>query len=420
MQWTAGQVPLDCVHQPLDNVCRVREPTLLPMGESPFDLSVSGAERHRRGERITDDVVTDETGLMVGFQRSDDVEALLTDRHFGAIAMTTLQFSGVTEGPLHDLWSLLMFGKDGDEHRRLRSTVSSDFTPRRVARYRRTIEHDADTLAEGLDGTVDLWSEFALPLSARASCRIIGIPDGDADMVGQWAVDLVSAFFLMDDDMRTRAEAAAVALCDYLDTHLETLRSHPGDDIASRLLGDDGAVDHDLSPAELRALVANLVFGGLEATAKAITTGVYHLLAENQWSTLLARPDLAPRAVSEVLRFTPPIGPARLTTEDTVVRDVPLCAGQMAMLNIGAACRDPQHYEHPKVLDINREPGRQLAFGAGPHFCLGANLARVVLETALGTLARRWPGLALVDAGQGVVWDHNTFHGVVALPVTVT
>ncbi len=125
MQWTAGQVPLDCVHQPLDNVCRVREPTLLPMSESPFDLSVSGAERHRRAERITDDVVTDETGLMVGFQRSDDVEALLTDRHFGAIAMTTLQFSGVTEGPLHDLWSLLMFGKDGDEHRRLRRRPTS-------------------------------------------------------------------------------------------------------------------------------------------------------------------------------------------------------------------------------------------------------------------------------------------------------
>ena len=108
----------------------MREPTVLSMDDSPFDLSVSGAERYRRLGQVTDDVVTDEAGLMVGFQRSDDVEALLTDRRFGAIAMTTLGFSGVTDGPLHELWSLLMFGKDGQEHRRLRSTVSGEFTPK--------------------------------------------------------------------------------------------------------------------------------------------------------------------------------------------------------------------------------------------------------------------------------------------------
>jgi cytochrome P450 len=397
-------------------VSGMREPTVLPMEDSPFDLSVSGAERQRRMERVADDVVTDEAGLMVGFQRGDDVEALLTDRRFGAVAMTTLGFSGVTDGPLHELWSLLMFGKEGDEHRRLRSTVSGEFTPKRVERYRPYIERDADALAAGLTGTVELWSDFALPLSARAACRIVGIPDTDADMVGQWGVDLVGAFFLMDDDMRTRAEAAALAFCHYLDSHLEALRSNPGDDVASLLLGSDGG-DHDLSPEELRALVANLVFGGLEATAKVITTGVYHLLVEDQWKALVARPDMASHAVDELLRFSPPIGPARVTTDDAEVRDVPLCAGQLVMLNIEAACRDEQHYDDPEVLDITRDPGRQLAFGAGPHYCLGANLAKVVLETAFVTLARRFPDLSLADDGQEVVWDHNTFHGIVSLPV---
>ncbi len=393
-----------------------REPTVLPTDESPFDLSVSGTERYRRLRRVTDDVVTDEAGLMVGFRRTDDVEALLTDRRFGAIAMTTLGFSGVSDGPLHDLWSLLMFGKDGDEHRRLRSTVAGEFTPKRVERYRPHIERDADALAADLTGTADLWSEFALPLSARAACRIVGIPDRDADVVGQWGVDLVGAFFLMDDDMRARARAAALAFWDYLGPHLETLRSSPGDDVASQLLGSCG-VDHDLSPDELRALAANLVFGGLEATAKAITTGVYHLLVEQQWKALVARPDMAPRAVHELLRFSPPVGPARVATDDVVIRGVPLCAGQLLMLDIDAACRDAQHDDDPEALDITRSPGRQLAFGAGPHHCLGANLAKVVLETAFVTLARRWPDLALAADEQDVVWDHNTFHGIVALPV---
>ena len=126
----------------------------------------------------------------------------MTDRNFSAVAMTTLQFSAVTEGPLHDLWSLLMFGKDGGEHRRLRRPVAPEFTPKAVEHYRRDIEVFADDVAAGLQGEVELWSQFALPLSARASCRIAGIPDDDADMVGRWGVDLVGAFYLMDDGMR--------------------------------------------------------------------------------------------------------------------------------------------------------------------------------------------------------------------------
>lgn len=396
----------------------MREPTVLPMSESPYDTSVSGEERDRRMARVTDDVVTDEVALMVGFQRADDVEALLTDPHFRAVAMPILEFSGVTEGPLHEFWSLLMFGKDGDEHRRVRRPVSQHFTPKAVERYRPDIERYADQLAAELSGDVDLWSRFALPLAARTACRIVGIPEADADMVGEWGVDLVGAFFVMDDDMRTRAEAAATAFCDYLDPHLAALRANPGDDIASRLVqGEDGG-EHDLDAAEVRALVANLVFGGLEATAKAITTGVHHLLVEGQWEQLVARPDRASHAVSELLRFSPPIGPARLVADDVILQDVPLHQGQMAILHLASACRDPGRYEDPDVLDIGRDPGRLLAFGAGPHFCLGANLAKVTLETALVTLTRRLPELALVDDRDRVRWDHNTFHGIVELPVT--
>lgn len=364
--------------------------------------------------RVDEDVVTDEMGLMVGFQAGDDVEALLTDRHFSAVAMTTLGFSGVTDGPLYDLWSLLMFGKDGDEHRRLRKPVAPEFTPAAVEHYRPDIQRFAEDLADRLSGNVDIWSEFAVPLASRSACRVVGIPDDDADVVGRWAIDLVGAFFLMDDGMRQRAEAAAIAFTEYLDGHAESTRATSGDNVTSRLLGPD--VGHDLTSGEIRALVANLVFGGLEATAKVITTGLYHLVTEDQWDTLVAKPDNVAHAVSELLRFSPPIGPARVVAEGTIIRDVPMTAGQMAILDVAGACRDPRRYENPEDLDIDREPGRQLAFGAGPHFCLGANLAKVVLEVAFATLATRFPDLTLAGDSEAK-WDHETFHGIVELHV---
>lgn len=332
----------------------------------------------------------------------------------------------MTEGPLYDLWSLLLFGKDGDEHKRLRNSVARELTPRAVEQYRPDIEQYASRLADQLcaassaDGQVDLWSSFSLPLAARSACRVVGIPQEDADRAGQWSIDLVGAFFIMNERMRERAERAAVEFVEYLDGHMAEARSTPGDDVTSRLLDPPSDQAHDLTDPETRALIANLVFGGLEATAKAITTGTFHLLNEGQWATLVAHPEHAPHAVMELLRFAPPVGTARLATEDAVVCDVELTAGQLAVLNIDGACRDPRRYEHPDSLDLTRAPGRQMAFGAGPHYCLGANLARVVMETALTTLTARCPELHVAAAGpEDVRWDYETFSGIVQLPVAV-
>ena len=192
----------------------MRDPEVLPLSESPFDLAASAEERHRRAAAVTADVFTDEHGLTVGFRDGDDVEALLTDPNFRAVAMDVLALSGVTEGPLHEMWSLLMFGKDGTDHRRLRGPVSKAFTPRAVEQYRPAIEATTEELADHMteaQGPVELWTSFAVPLAARAACRVVGIPDDDADFVATWAIDLVGAFFFMDEDMRSRAGAAADA-----------------------------------------------------------------------------------------------------------------------------------------------------------------------------------------------------------------
>jgi cytochrome P450 len=395
----------------------VREPKVVPMSASPFAFDVSAEERHERKLALSADLLTDESGMIVGFGGEEDVEALLNDPRFGAVAMATLEMSGVADGPLHDMWSLLMFGKDGTEHKRLRSAVARDFTPRAVERYRADIERFASTLADQIAtrDVIDLWPAFALPLAARSACCVVGIPADESDRVAVWALDLVNAFFVMSPDRRTRAERAAVEFSAYLDELLASRRVAREDDIASQLTAEEA--QHDLTYEETRALIANLVFGGLEATAKVITTGLFNLLNEQQWSNLADHPELANHAVAELLRFAPPTGVARLAREDLVCRDVQLRSGQMAILDLEAACRDARRYPQPEMLDVSRDTGRQLAFGAGPHFCLGANLAKVVLETAFRTLATRFPTLHLASASDGVTWDYETFHGIVSLPV---
>jgi cytochrome P450 len=395
----------------------MREPVVVPMDQSPFAFDVPATERHERMRAQPADLLTDELGIIVGFSGEEDVEALLNDPRFGAVAMATLQMSGVTDGPLHEMWSLLMFGKDGEDHKRVRSAVAREFTPRAVERYRSEIEQFASTLADAIGAAreVELWSAFALPLAARAACRVVGIAPDDADRVAVWALDLVNAFFFMSPERKARAELAAVEFAAYLDELMGSKRVSPGDDVTSKLVADDA--QHDLRYDETRALVANLVFGGLEATAKVITTGVFHLLNENQWGELTETPELAGHAVAELLRFAPPTSVARLAREDLVCRDVQLHSGQMAILNLEGACRDARRYTEPGMLDLSRDTGRQLAFGAGPHFCLGANLAKIVLETAFTTLATRYPTLALACAPEEVGWDYETFWGIVSLPL---
>jgi cytochrome P450 len=398
----------------------VREPHVLRHDESPFAFDISEEERRARRLAQTADVVTDDDGQMILFSADEDVEALLNDPRFGAVAMPVLEMCGVTSGPLHDLWSLLMFGKDGADHKRLRSTVARNFTPRAVEHYRDDIRQFASELADETsvsDGVVELWSAFSLPLAGRSACRVVGIDIADSAMVAQWALDLVSAFFFMSPERAARAEQAAVAFLSYLDGLLDAKREQPGDDVTSQLVAADAT--HDLSRDEVRALVANLVFGGLEATAKALTTGVFHLLEQDRWRNLADRPEIAPHAVAELLRFAPPTGVARFAREDLVCRDVQVAAGQLALLDLEGACRDPRRYAQPDVLDLSRESGRQLAFGAGVHFCLGANLAKVVLECGYAELATRFPKLQLAGTADDVGWDFETFDGVVRLPLVL-
>ena len=328
------------------------------MDQSPF---VPGVPPHRSREMINAtgaDVVTDEMGFAVSLNRSDDVEALLTDQRFGAVAMGALVFSGVSEGELFDLWSNLMFGKDGDEHQRLRGTVSRRFTPKAVERYRGEARKIAGSLADDMArrSSVDLWADFSLPLVARVACAVVGIPEQDSARAGQWAIDLVNAFFIMPETRRLRAEVAAGEFTRYLDDLFSVQRAAPTDDLVSVLVA---AVDEGrLTYPEARALAANLVFGGLEATAKVITTGVFHLLEHDAWKPLVDDPTRAAAAAEELLRFAPPTGVGRAVMEDGECRGIPLKAGQMVILSLHSACHDASRFPEPETIRFDRDHGR--------------------------------------------------------------
>jgi cytochrome P450 len=358
------------------------------------------------------DVVVDEGGMGALFLRAEDCEQLMTGRQFGAVAIPILHLSGVVDGPLHDLWSVLMFGKDGDGHRRIRSVVAGFFTPAGVERWRPAVQEIAGELAAALpdDAPFDLWDAFALPLAARTTCHTVGVPEADVTTVTGWALDLVRAFAFLSAEGRARAEAAAVGFTAYLDGLLTGKEKDPADDIASAVVGDAGRA---LTYEERRGLVANMTFGGLDALIKVVTTGVFHLLTLGRWAELVAEPGLALAATEELLRFFPPTGAVvRGVTESTGCAGVAITPGQVVLPSLRAACRDAALFERPDELDLHRPPGRQFAFGAGPHYCLGAPLVRLVIPAALTALARHCPGLHLAEPEATVQWGGAPFYGV--------
>lgn len=399
----------------------MREPYVFPMDESPFSPGVPPLERRRRVLAVGADVVTDEAGAVIDFMSEDDVEGVLSDPRFASVAMPTLELSGLdATSPVWQLWSDLMFAKNAEEHRRIRGVVAREFSPRRVDRHRPAIERATDELLDEfpIGRPFDLWDHYAYPLAARIACSLVGVPAEDALRAAGWAFDLARAFFpFMSPERVARAERSAVEIGKYIDDLLEQRRVEPRDDLVSMLVTDEVAAA--LSPSEVRALAANLIFAGLEATAKGVCTGTYFLLLHDQLGRLADEPELIPDAVLETLRFSPPAqNVARFAPDDMVCQDVGLRAGQVATANIVAACRDPERYTEPDRFDIERRPGKQLAFGAGPHYCLGANLAKLGLGIAFGRLARRHPSLAL-DTDGSPEWDYEGFAGIVGLSVHV-
>jgi cytochrome P450 len=324
---------------------------------------------------------------------------------------------GVTSGRLREQIDANILNQQGDRHRRLRALVGGAFTPRAADRWRPAMRAFLGRLWAGIDGahSCELVGAVAKPYPALTIAAVLGAPEADAPQLQEWSSLIQRQFDIQALGSQVpEMERAAAEVYDYVEDLLTRRATEPGDDLLTALLTAEESGDR-LSHAECVNLVLNVIAGGIDTTQAQLSHALRLFAAHpRQWDALRAEPKLTSRAVEEVLRAEP-ITPftARICLEAIEHRGVLFPAG-----TIVAVWAERGNREQPggEDFDITAErDGRLLTFGAGPHFCLGANLARAELEEALAFLAPRMPGLAA--EGPAVLGGVEGIYGVESLPL---
>ncbi|MDA0179466.1 cytochrome P450 [Solirubrobacter phytolaccae] len=288
---------------------------------------------------------------------------------------------------------------DPPEHTQLRALVSRAFTPRAVAALEPRVVAIVDALIDAAleRGTFDGVAELGEPMPVAVIAELIGVPEEDRGRFRAWSAAIMSG---EDRDMATLAFAA------WVDALADERAARPREDLVSALAALEGLAREDLI-----AMVQLLLIAGQETAVYTIVNGLRALLSHpEQWAALCADPLLAALAVEEILRFDGPveIAPPRFAQRDVWLGGT-IPAGERVGLALLGANRDPEVFSRPNAFDIQRgESGRQLGFGHGIHYCLGAGLGRLEARVMFRRLAERMPGLQLAeDPGGGWIAPHS-------------
>jgi cytochrome P450 len=362
----------------------------------------------------------------------DSAEFFLRTRAAIFPGMKIAEIFGVNEGPLYEEMKRNILHVNGPDHTRLRSLVNPALSPRAVERYRPAMRGFLERLlAQASASSVgsgrvrcEFVEAFAKPYPSLVIATVMGAPLEDAPRLHHWSNWIQRQFDAMSmANEREGIERAVEEFYEYAEALVHARRENPGDDLISKLIEAEEEGDR-LSDVECINLVFNILVGGVDTSQSQLAHAV-RLLAEHprQWALLTADPSLAEHAVEEALRYEP-ITPftARIMTEDITFRDVSFPEGTMVMVCAFTGNRDldpdAQGTEGPEAFDISAERGgaRALTFGAGVHYCLGANLARAELQEALAFLAQRMQGLEL--AGEPVYGSVSGIYGLAELPIS--
>jgi cytochrome P450 len=353
--------------------------------------------------------------------RFDDVDAAL--RHPGLATFSVqslLDHNGIADGPLREWCELLMLSLEGRDHSRLRGLVSRAFTPRRVEAARAGARAFVRDLLSAADGDrLDWVHDVAHELPVWIVCEMLGVPSDDRHLFKEWTVDLALTFAnVLTPDERARAEHALTSLYDYVRSLVAERRTAPTDDLLGALVEAEHE-GHRLSPAELEAMVVNLLQGGHETTRSALSIAVAALLAHPaELDRLHDDPALVPNAVEELLQFeSPTFSTMRLAREPVSIGAVTLAAGEPVHLSLLAANRDPDRFGRADVLDVGRADARHVSFGYGAHHCIGAALARLELQEALAELVTSCRSITL-EIDEPVWVPYLQVRRVESLPIT--
>ncbi len=358
-----------------------------------------------------------EEGIGIWFlTRYDDAAALLKEGRFSADRTQAAQYQDLAR----DLPRSLL-GLDPPDHTRLRGLVLKAFTPRVVERLKSRIEELVDGLLDraSQQGGLELVEEFAYPLPVTVIAEMMGVPVEDRDRFQQWSRVLAASLDPIQPAERFReTETARLALTDFFRDIIEQRRREPREDLVSALVRAEEQGDM-LTEQELLVMCNLLLIAGHETTVNLIANGTLALLRNPEQLERWRRGEVPDEtAVEELLRYDGPVQlTGRVPTEDVVFggRAVPRFQPVIALL--GAVNRDPEVFADPARLDLGRQPNQHFAFGRGIHFCLGAPLARLEGQIALGSLVRRFPRLR--PAGEPRWRDQVVLRGLESLPVAV-
>lgn len=347
----------------------------------------------------------------------DDARSLLADPRLGKdyrriAGIVPPGMAGIYATPL----AATMLAADPPDHTRLRNLVTRAFTAQAIAGLRPVIEQTADRLlgAMAAGTTADLLAAYALPLPIAVISAVLGVPQAEQGRFRDWTLAFVSV---------TSPEVLADAerqLAGFLTALIADKRARPGDDLLSRLaqVADEGS---RLSAGELLRMAFLLLTAGFETTVNLIANGVLSLLRHpGQLALLRSDPALLGSAVEELLRYEGPVHVAtfRFTREPVHAGGADIPPGQLVLISLLAANRDESRFPEAGRLDITRPAGGHLAFGHGIHRCLGAPLARLEGQIAIGRLLSRFPGLGLAAEPGELCWrDSTLMHGLHSLPV---
>jgi cytochrome P450 len=331
--------------------------------------------------------------------RYDDVKQVLSDPRFTRqldaddAARITANESGGVFGKKQDAGGI----SAGEGHLRWRRLVGGYFTTKRMMAMQPRMTAMAEQLLDAMRASgapADLVSSFAFPLPVWVICDLLGVPDADRDKFAYWSDTMLS----LNRYTQAQIDTAQAEFGQYMWAHVERKRAEPGKDLISDLITVTDAGDGRLSPVELVGTAQGLLVAGHETTANMIGKMVAMLLADrSRWERLLAEPALVRTAVEESLRSdaNPGFGMPRYLSEPVTIGDEDLPAGTTVINSLAAANRDENAFTCPADMDLTRTPNPHLAFGAGPHSCLGQALARTELQVALNVLLRHVPGLDL-------------------------
>ncbi|MEV4001875.1 cytochrome P450 [Actinomadura sp. NPDC049753] len=350
--------------------------------------------------------------------RAAEAQHVLCDPAFSSAATFLPRAPAEPREPVGS--SRVLFEMDPPEHTRLRRAVAQAFNRRRVEAMRAGIAEVVDGL---LDDTAaggppaDLVQSLCAPLPLTDICELLGVPREDRDSFRGWAETIMA----LRGHSPPEIDRARAAIQRYFVDLVAARRAEPADDLVSELLTVRDREER-ISEAELVRLAITLLIAGHGPTMNQLARSVYALLTRpDMYAALHRDPELVATAVEELLRTVPsvPVGTPRLALRDVEVGGVPIPAGSTVAVSSLAANRDPALFADPEVTDLGRIDNRHLTFGHGPHFCIGAQLARTEMRMALAALTRRFPDLRLAVPPESIRWRTDSlFHGPMELPVT--